>query len=55
MFYKFILHSQERNPGDVQAYNNIITHETLRVAVCNSLEGQTKLPPKLLYVTHMQS
>lgn len=40
--------SQERSPGDVQAYNNIIIHETLRVAVCNNLDGQHKFPSKLL-------
>lgn len=39
---------QERSPGDVQAYNNIIIHETLRVAVCNNLDGQHKFPSKLL-------
>ena len=40
--------SQERSPGDVQAYNNIIIHETVRVAVCNNLDGQHKFPSKLL-------
>ena len=44
----FLFKSQERSPGDVQAYNNIIIHETLRVAVCNNLDGQHKFPPKLL-------
>ena len=39
---------QEHSPGDVQAYNNIVIHETLRVAICNNLDGQHKFPSKLL-------
>ena len=30
---------QERNSGDTKRYNEIILHETLRVAVCDMLEG----------------
>eukprot|EP00731_Ephydatia_muelleri_P032698 Em0024g242a len=30
----------ERRPGDVQHYNDIIVHETLRVAVCDSIEQE---------------
>jgi len=32
---------KERNPGDSVQYNQIIKHETLRVAVCDMLEGTT--------------
>lgn len=32
---------KERNPGDSARYNQIIKHETLRVAVCDMLEGST--------------
>lgn len=32
---------KERNPGDSSRYNEIIKHETLRVAVCDMLEGVT--------------
>ncbi|CAL1285098.1 unnamed protein product [Larinioides sclopetarius] len=32
---------KERNPGDSARYNQIIKHETLRVAVCDMLEGNT--------------
>ncbi|GFU41535.1 ubiquitin-conjugating enzyme E2 Z [Nephila pilipes] len=32
---------KERNPGDSARYNQIIKHETLRVAVCDMLEGTT--------------
>ena len=28
-----------RNHGDVEKYNDIIVHETLRVAVCDALEA----------------
>ncbi|KAG8191374.1 hypothetical protein JTE90_006118 [Oedothorax gibbosus] len=33
---------KERNPGDAARYNQIIKHETLRVAVCDMLEGNTQ-------------
>lgn len=36
----------ERQPGDIQRYNDIIRHETLRVAVCDVLEGKFKYPAK---------
>lgn len=29
-----------RNHGDVEKYNDIIVHETLRVAVCDALEAR---------------
>ncbi|GLV43759.1 Parkin Interacting Substrate [Carabus blaptoides fortunei] len=35
--------STERYPGDVETYNNIIQHETLRVAVCGMLENECHL------------
>jgi ubiquitin-conjugating enzyme E2 Z len=35
--------SQERCPGDIGRYNDIIQHETLRVAVCGMLENETCL------------
>lgn len=38
---------QEHNPGEVEHYNDIIRHETLRVAVCDALENN-KCPPDLL-------
>jgi ubiquitin-conjugating enzyme E2 Z len=31
----------ERHPGDVEMYNKIIQHETLRVAVCGMMENPT--------------
>ncbi|GLH14620.1 hypothetical protein R5R35_001248 [Gryllus longicercus] len=34
---------RERNPGDTARYNDIIQHETLRVAVCGMLENETCL------------
>ncbi|ELU01875.1 hypothetical protein CAPTEDRAFT_169748 [Capitella teleta] len=40
-------YEQERNSGDVERYNHIIRHETLRVAVCDMLEGRCKCPPHL--------
>ena len=30
---------QERNLGEVEKYNDIIAHETLRVAVCDAMEN----------------
>lgn len=38
---------QERNIGDSQTYNEIIKHETLRVAVCDMLENENSCPPQL--------
>lgn len=42
---------QERNPGDSSRYNDIIQHETIRVAVCSMVEaclsGNTDYPPAL--------
>nr|KAG5696063.1 hypothetical protein BaRGS_017175 [Batillaria attramentaria] len=32
---------RERNPGDAARYNEIIRHETLRVAVCDMLESKS--------------
>ena len=40
---------QERSAGDVRHYNDIIRHETLRVAVCDMLEGVTSCPESLRY------
>ena len=33
--------------GDVKRYNDIIQHETLRVAVCDMLEGVCPCPSAL--------
>lgn len=38
---------RERNPGDAMRYNEIIRHETLRVAVCDMLEGKCTCPQAL--------
>ena len=38
---------KELIPGDVENYNNLIYHETLRVAVCDPLERKSA-PPELL-------
>ncbi|XP_063422173.1 ubiquitin-conjugating enzyme E2 Z-like [Mytilus trossulus] len=37
----------ERNPGDAQRYNDVIRHETLRVAVCDMLERKCPCPESL--------
>ena len=36
--------------GDSKRYNDLIRHETLRVAVCDALEGSPVMPQKLKYV-----
>ncbi|XP_076456156.1 ubiquitin-conjugating enzyme E2 Z-like isoform X2 [Babylonia areolata] len=38
---------QERNAGDASRYNEIIRHETLRVAVCDMLEKKCQCPDAL--------
>jgi ubiquitin-conjugating enzyme E2 Z len=38
---------QERTVGDARKYNDIIRHETIRVAVCEMLEGTTPCPESL--------
>ncbi|OWF43024.1 ubiquitin-conjugating enzyme E2 Z-like [Mizuhopecten yessoensis] len=38
---------KERNFGDAKRYNDIIEHETLRVAVCDMLEGKCNCPQSL--------
>lgn len=38
---------QERNAGDAKRYNDIIQHETLRVAVCDMLEKRVSCPEAL--------
>ncbi len=38
---------QERIAGDAKRYSDIIRHETLRVAVCDMLEGITPCPDSL--------
>ncbi|KAF6775977.1 hypothetical protein AHF37_04547 [Paragonimus kellicotti] len=40
----------ERSPGDAQRYNTIITHETIRCAVCDVLEGRSWCPSELLSI-----
>ena len=34
---------QEKLPGDVERYNEIIQHETIRVAVCGMIENDSGL------------
>ncbi|XP_058508769.1 ubiquitin-conjugating enzyme E2 Z [Solea solea] len=38
---------QERHPGDSKNYNECIRHETMRVAVCDMLEGKVSCPKAL--------
>lgn len=38
---------QERHPGDSKNYNECIRHETMRVAVCDMLEGKVACPEAL--------
>lgn len=38
---------QERNAGDAKRYNDVIQHETLRVAVCDMLEERCACPEAL--------
>lgn len=38
---------RETTKGDSSQYNEVIQHETLRVAVCDMLEGAQKCPPVL--------
>ncbi|NXE44073.1 UBE2Z enzyme, partial [Ptilorrhoa leucosticta] len=38
---------QERHPGDSKNYNECIRHETVRVAVCDMLEGKCPCPEPL--------
>lgn len=38
---------QERHPGDSKNYNECIRHETMRVAVCDMLEGKVQCPEAL--------
>ncbi|KAK7092742.1 ubiquitin-conjugating enzyme E2 Z-like [Littorina saxatilis] len=38
---------QERNAGDANRYNEIVRHETLRVAVCDMLEKKCQCPDAL--------
>jgi len=45
---------QERSVGDAKRYNDIIRHETLRVAVCDMLEGVTPCPDSLRSPIHYQ-
>lgn len=40
---------QERMAGDVKLYNEIIQHETLRVAVCDMLGGGCSCPDTLRF------
>ncbi|GLD61237.1 ubiquitin-conjugating enzyme E2 Z, partial [Lates japonicus] len=37
----------ERHPGDSKNYNECIRHETMRVAVCDMLEGKVPCPEAL--------
>merc|ERR1719239_1811476 len=37
----------ERMPGDSKNYNDIIHHETVRVAVCDMMDGNLYLPDSL--------
>ncbi|CAI9724717.1 Hypothetical predicted protein [Octopus vulgaris] len=40
---------QERNVGDAKRYNDVIQHESLRVAVCDMLEERCTCPQALRY------
>ncbi|CAF3952491.1 unnamed protein product [Rotaria sordida] len=40
-------YEQERTSGDSKDYNEVIKHETLRVAVCEILENQNSCPKQL--------
>ncbi|NXO07725.1 UBE2Z enzyme, partial [Oriolus oriolus] len=40
---------QERHPGDSKNYNECIRHETIRVAVCDMLEGKCPCPEPLRF------
>ncbi|XP_014744874.1 PREDICTED: ubiquitin-conjugating enzyme E2 Z [Sturnus vulgaris] len=42
-------HPGERHPGDSKNYNECIRHETIRVAVCDMLEGKCPCPEPLRY------
>ena len=42
---------QERHPGDSKNYNECIRHETIRVAVCDMMEGKCPCPEPLRYVS----
>ena len=44
-----LVFSQEHHPGESNNYNNVIIHETLRVAVCDALE-RNQCPDQLLLV-----
>ena len=46
---------QERREGAVQAYNDIIRHETLRVAVCEVMEQERSLPKQLRFTPFSSS
>ena len=39
---------RERSPGDVKRYNDIIRHETIRVAVCDMLDGKFSSLPAFM-------
>uniref|UniRef100_A0A8C9QVJ0 Ubiquitin-conjugating enzyme E2 Z n=1 Tax=Scleropages formosus TaxID=113540 RepID=A0A8C9QVJ0_SCLFO len=43
---------QERHPGDSKNYNECIRHETMRVAVCDMLDGKCPCPEALS--THLE-
>ncbi|XP_034247508.1 ubiquitin-conjugating enzyme E2 Z-like [Thrips palmi] len=45
---------QEKLPGDVEKYNDIIQHETIRVAVCGMIENDSSLTIPPMLVTIMQ-
>jgi len=47
-------YEQERMSGDSKAYNEIIKHETLRVAVCEMLENPNSCPKQLHEVISKQ-
>lgn len=47
LFHIGYMNFQERNPGDAKRYNDIILHETLRVAVCDMLEQRCPCPDAL--------
>ena len=46
-FPLLIISLKERVSGDAKTYNEIIRHETLRVAVCEMLENRNSCPKQL--------
>lgn len=52
VFFPYTL--KEKLPGDAEKYNDIIQHETIRVAVCGMIENDSGLTIPPMLVTIMQ-